>query len=112
MVRKRGRAPSKIENENSEGMLDYLFANTEESKLLELFYWCQEPDLLGIVRACAALPDAQRRLIASYFAAIDGTRLLSVDCRHDGHLVLYRQGPRRKMKLPVSITTRSGAKKH
>jgi hypothetical protein len=110
MVRKR--APSRIQNKNSKGMLDYLIANAEESRLLELFYWSQEPDLLGIVRACASLPDAQRRLIASYFAAMDGTQLLSVDCRHKGQLVLYHQQPPRSMKLPVSITTRSEAKKH
>jgi hypothetical protein len=98
MMRKRGRVRSKALTESSalEHIVEYLLENSDPSGLFEFYYWSQEPELLKIVRACAALPEAQRRLIASFFEAMDGNELVSADWKDDGQLVLCCQSGRQR----------------
>jgi len=68
---------------------------------------------MTIVRACAALPEAQRRLIASFFAAMDGNELVSADWKDDGQLVLCCQSDRQRAHpgdISVDTQTRGRAK--
>jgi hypothetical protein len=116
-MRKRGRARSKASAESSalEHIVEYLLENSDPSGLFEFYYWCQEPELLKIVRACAALPEAQRRLIASFFAAMDGNELVSADWREDGQLVLCCQSGRRQARpsgIPLHTETKGRARRH
>jgi hypothetical protein len=113
MKRKRGRARSKALTESSalEHIVEYLLENSDPSGLFEFYYWCQEPELLNIVRACAALPEAQRRLIASFFAAMDGNELFSADWKGDGQLVLCCQSGRQRAR-PDGIALDSEPKSH
>ena len=117
MKRKRGRARPKAFTENSalERIVEYLIETAEPERSFEFYYWCQEPELLKIVRACAALPEAQRRLIASFFAAMDGNELVSADWREDGQLVLCCQSGRRQARpsgIPLHTETKGRARRH
>jgi hypothetical protein len=116
MKRKRGPARSKAFTENSalERIVEYLIETAEPARLFEFHYWCQEPELLRIVRACAALPQAQRHLIASFFAAVDGAELVSADLKEDGQLVLSCQSGRQQAhpgSIPLHTETKSRAER-
>jgi hypothetical protein len=101
MMRKRGQARSAGRTKASalERIIDHLIATADPSRLFELYYWCQEAELLKIIRACASLPDAQRHLIASFFATMDGTELISANWKDDGQLVLCCQGSPQRTRL-------------
>jgi hypothetical protein len=96
MKRKSGGVRSKAVTEDSALMriVEYVIDTADPSRLFEFYYWCEEPDLLTIVRACAALPEAQRKVIASFFAAMDGNELISVSSQDDDRLVLCCQSGR------------------
>jgi hypothetical protein len=117
MKRKRRRSRSKAFTENSalERIVEYLIETAEPARLFEFYYWCQEPELLKIVRVCAALPEAQRHLIASFFAALDGKELVSADWSEDGQLVLCCQSGRQQAPpggIPLHTETKSRAEGH
>ena len=104
MMRKSGRKASKSTGESAalERIIEHLIATADPSRLFEFYYWSQEPDLLKIIRACASLPEAQRRMIASFFATMDGGELVSASWKEDGQLVLRCQGGHQRSQSDVS----------
>jgi hypothetical protein len=117
MMPKSGRVRSKTVTRDSalKRIFEYVIETADPSRLFEFYYWCQEPELMTIVRACAALPEAQRRLIASFFAAMDGNELVSADWKDDGQLVLCCQSGRQRAHpadIPVDTQTRGRAQRH
>jgi hypothetical protein len=91
-------------------IVEHVIASTEPCQLFELYYWCQEPRLLRIVRACAALPDAQQRLIASFFDGLKETDLISANWTADGQLLLSCQSGRQSA-LASELLPENPAKK-
>jgi hypothetical protein len=89
-MRKRGvtRLNGLRGESGTERTVEYLIATAEPSRLFELYYWSREPELLEIVRACACLPEAQRRLIASFFSSMGGSELVAASRKDEGQLVL------------------------
>jgi hypothetical protein len=113
MMPKSGRVRSKTVTGDSalKRIFEYVIETADPSRLFEFYYWCQEPELVTIVRACAALPEAQRRLIASFFAAMEGNELVSADWKADGQLVLCCQSGRQRAH-PDGIAVGAEPKSH
>jgi hypothetical protein len=106
--RKRTRSRPWTGNSALKHIVEFLTETAEPSRLFEFSYWCQEPDLLKIVRACAALPEEHRRVIAAFFAAVDGNELDSADWLDD-RLILSCQNAPQKVH-PGSIAHHSETK--
>ena len=45
-----------------------IVAKSDPARLMELYYWSEEPGLLEIIRAVAAMPETGREALESFFA--------------------------------------------
>jgi hypothetical protein len=61
----------------------------EPARILELYYWSQEPGLPELIRALMALPPAQRAALQSFFAMISDPNFVSATIDPAGGLTLF-----------------------
>lgn len=59
----------------------------DHNRILELFYWSQEPGLLETARALLALPDCSRSALQSFLSRAQ-SQSISAETEADGRLVL------------------------
>ena len=73
-----------------ESALEFILASVPRSKLIELYYWVQEPDLLRIVRALAAAPPETRQALDAF---LDSARHAQQEVRagSDGEELMLRK---------------------
>jgi hypothetical protein len=71
------------------------------ARLLELYYWSTEPELLPIIRGFAALPSGTRVQLEAFLHATD-PETVSAAIETDGDIRLTRNGARRFAKAPPS----------
>jgi hypothetical protein len=71
-----------------ERVMAHLLATADPARLFELYYWAQEPALLGIIRACATLPEAHLSALEAFFSGAKGEKPLVVNFDQRGQLVL------------------------
>src|SRR5262249_61615510 len=48
-------------------VVNQIVARCDHARLMELYYWIQEPGLLEIIRAIAGMPEAGREELGSFF---------------------------------------------
>ena len=48
-------------------VVNHIIDRCDHPRLMELYYWTQEPGLLEIIRAIAAMPDSGREALESFF---------------------------------------------
>jgi len=66
--------------------------NSDESRLLELYYWSQEPGVMEMVRAYLEMDERARLTLGNFMLT---ARPLSIVASHDGNgtLILSQAGP-------------------
>jgi hypothetical protein len=69
-------------------VVEHIVSTTPPSRLFELYYWAQEPQLLTIIRQLAALPPANRAAIESFFDLAAGDASITATCGPNGQLIL------------------------
>src|ERR1700723_49998 len=70
-----------------ERIMAHLLATADPARLFELYYWAQEPALLGIIRACASLPEAQLIALEAFFSDAKSKMPLVVNFDQRGQLI-------------------------
>ena len=48
-------------------VVSQIVARCDHARLMELYYWTQEPALLEIIRAIAGMPESGREALESFF---------------------------------------------
>ncbi|HXW24995.1 MAG TPA: hypothetical protein VEK73_09625 [Xanthobacteraceae bacterium] len=69
-------------------VVNQIVARSDPARLMELYYWTQEPGLLEIVRAVAAMPAAGREALESFFALGGDPQSIVATWETDGRLSL------------------------
>jgi hypothetical protein len=69
-------------------VMSQIVAKCDPARLMELYYWCQEPGLLEITRAIAAMPESAREALESFFALGGDPQSVSASWEMDGRLLL------------------------
>ena len=69
-------------------LLKQIMAKSDPERIVELYYYCQEPDLLRIIRAISAMPEASRDALASFFALVTDPQSVSATWESSGRLSL------------------------
>ena len=54
-------------------VVSQIVSRCDHARLVELYYWSQEPGLLEIIRAIAGMPESGREALESFFR-LGGTR--------------------------------------
>ena len=73
---------------NMQEVMNQIATKCDPARLLELYYWCREPGLLEITRAVAAMPDAAREALESFFALGGDAQSIVASWETDGRLSL------------------------
>ncbi|HML13636.1 MAG TPA: hypothetical protein VK456_10040 [Xanthobacteraceae bacterium] len=69
-------------------VVSQIVARCDHAKLMELYYWTQEPGLLEIVRAIAGMSDAGREALESFFRLGGDPQTITATWETDGRLSL------------------------
>ena len=69
-------------------VLTQIVAKSDPGRLMELYYWSQEPGLLNIIRAISALPEAGRQALESFFALAEDPQSVVATWESTGRLSL------------------------
>jgi hypothetical protein len=69
-------------------VMSQIAAKCDRARLMELYYWCQEPGLLEITRAIAAMPESARDALESFFALGGDPHSIGANWEADGRLTL------------------------
>jgi hypothetical protein len=69
-------------------VVNQIVARCDHARLMELYYWTQEPGLLEITRAVAAMPEAGREALESFFRLGGDPQSVSISWETDGRLSL------------------------
>jgi hypothetical protein len=63
----------------------------ESARVLELYYWSQEPGLVDIIRAVMALPKQSRTSVQAFLARAPDLKRVHTKVDDFGHLTLFRR---------------------
>src|ERR1700747_1953094 len=69
-------------------VVSQIVARCDHAKLMELYYWTQEPGLLEIVRAIAGMPESGREALESFFRLGGDPQSVTISWGTDGPLSL------------------------
>jgi len=69
-------------------VVNQIIAKCDPARLMELYYWSQEPGLLEITRAIAAMPEAGRDALESFFALGGDPQSVVATWEESGRLTL------------------------
>jgi len=69
-------------------VVNQIIDRCNHARLMELYYWTQEPELLEITRAIAALPKAGREALESFFRLGGDPQTIVATWEKDGRLTL------------------------
>lgn len=65
-----------------------IVARSDPARVVELYYWSQEPGLLEIIRAISAMPEAGREALESFFALVGDAQSVVATWESTGRLSL------------------------
>ena len=60
----------------------------DPARVLELFYWSQEPEVLEVIRWLMALSGKAREALCSFLTSVPDPQLVSVEVSLQGHVTL------------------------
>ena len=63
--------------------------HADPARVLELYYWCQEPGLVDAIRALVALPKKSRAALQAFLVMVENPRLVSATVDQFGRLTLF-----------------------
>jgi hypothetical protein len=69
-------------------VVSQIVARCDHARLMELYYWIQEPGLLEIIRAIAGMPEAGREALESFFRLGGDPQTVTATWETDGRLSL------------------------
>ena len=69
-------------------VVNQIVARCDHARLMELYYWTQEPGLLEIVRGVAAMSEAGRDALESFFRLGGDPQNIVASWETDGRLTL------------------------
>ena len=69
-------------------VVSQIVARCDHARLMELYYWTQEPGLLEITRAIAGMPQAGREALESFFRLGGDPQTVVASWETDGKLSL------------------------
>jgi hypothetical protein len=69
-------------------VVNQIIDRCDHPRLMELYYWTQEPGLLEIIRAIAAMPDSGREALESFFRLGGDPQTIVANWETDGRLTL------------------------
>ena len=72
-------------------ILNHIVEKTDQARLVELYYWTQEPGLLEVIRAIAAMPASTREALESFFALAGDAQSIVANWESSGGLSLKSQ---------------------
>lgn len=64
----------------------------DPARLLELYYWSTEPELLPIIRSLASLPIETRQQLGAFFSATDPEHVNATTGAHGGICLVPSDG--------------------
>ena len=83
-------APGDEKQANLGEVVRTLIAQTgDASRVLECYYWAQEPGVLECIRVLVAVPDQARGALLAYLAAAGNPRSVSAVVDRSGGLTLF-----------------------
>jgi|tagenome__1003787_1003787.scaffolds.fasta_scaffold17853219_2 hypothetical protein len=84
----------KVHTPKTETLVETLVSECRDpARLLELYYWSTEPELLPIIRGFASLPSGTRALLEAFLRTTD-TKSVSAEIKMDGRICLTPEGDR------------------
>jgi hypothetical protein len=69
-------------------VVNQIIERCDHARLMELYYWTQEPGLLAIIRAVAAMPESGREALESFFRLGGDPQSVVATWETDGRLSL------------------------
>jgi hypothetical protein len=69
-------------------VVSQIVARCDHARLMELYYWTQEPGLLEITRAIAGMPDSVREALESFIRLGGDPQTVTATWETDGRLSL------------------------
>ena len=69
-------------------VVSQIVARCDHARLMELYYWTQEPALLEIIRAIAGMPESGREALESFFRLGGDPQTVTATWETDGRLSL------------------------
>ena len=69
-------------------VVSQIVARCDHARLMELYYWIQEPGLHEIIRAIAGMPEAGREALESFFRLGGDPQTVTATWETDGRLAL------------------------
>ena len=69
-------------------VVGHIVSRCDHARLMELYYWTQEPGLLEIIRAVAGMSEGGREALESFFRLGGDPQTVSANWETDGRLVL------------------------
>lgn len=89
-----GMRRRRADQSNSSPVVNALIAEcTERSKLMELYYWSQEPGLLSIIRSFAAMPQTTRTTVEAFLMIANDPSSIEAIVANDDELCLIAKRP-------------------
>jgi hypothetical protein len=95
-------------------VVSQIVAKCDPARLMELYYWSQEPGLLEITRAVAAMPEAGREALESFFALGGDPQSIVATWEESGRLSLESNNLGQALEVvgyfladPTGINTKS-----
>src|ERR1700747_2223891 len=69
-------------------VVSHIVSRCDHARLMELYYWMQEPGLLEIIRAAAGMLQSGREALESFFRLDGDPQTVTATWENDGRLVL------------------------
>ena len=69
-------------------VVSHIVSRCDHARLMELYYWTQEPALLEIIRAVAGMSESGREALESFFRLGGDPQTVTTTWETDGRLVL------------------------
>jgi hypothetical protein len=69
-------------------VVSHIVSRCDQARLMEFYYWTQEPELLEIIRAVAGMSKAGREALESFFRLGGDPQTVTATWETDGRLVL------------------------
>ena len=73
-------------------IISQIVARCDPARMMELYYWSQEPGLLEIMRAIACMPEATREALESFIAISGNPESVVASWGATGRLSLESRG--------------------
>jgi hypothetical protein len=95
-------------------VVSHIVSRCDHARLMELYYWTQEPGLLEIIRAIAGMSESGREALESFFRLGGDPRTVTATWETDGRLVLESDNLGRALEVvtylmadPTGVTRES-----